>query len=175
MKRLILYILVFCAGTSMSAAAWASIVMPWYVIDGGGGGQSGPDHRLVSSVGQPGIASLSGAGWLHEVGYWAVASVLTVEVPGFPTRGPSAFALHRPSPNPVRVGGSIGYEVPVRGVVTLRLYDVAGKRVATLVEGEVQPGLHRVGVPDLALPAGVYFIRMQAAGFESKQKLVILR
>lgn len=102
--------------------------------------------------------------------------------------GGSASATARPSliltqnsPNPFRPGTVIGYAIPAATYVELLVFDVAGRRVATLVDGVVSPaGYHEVawdGSSDAGreVPSGVYFYRMTAAGKTFTQKMVIVR
>ncbi len=84
-------------------------------------------------------------------------------------------------PNPFNPRTSIRYESPSTGLFDLKIYDVAGRLVKTLVDGEVTTGgKHTIewdgrddrGAP---VPAGVYFARAEAAGEESCAKMVLLK
>jgi hypothetical protein len=96
---------------------------------------------------------------------------------------PSRAALFPSYPNPFFASTVIRYRVPdgqaYRGV-NLHVFDVNGRLVRTLVDGEQPPGLHeRVwdGRDDRGLPAaaGIYHYRLQVAGEELRQRLVLLR
>jgi hypothetical protein len=83
-------------------------------------------------------------------------------------------------PNPFNPMTTIRYAVPARGKVELSVYDVAGRRVATLVEGEVEAGSHAAvwnGTTDSgeAVATGVYFARLSAAGETRTQKMILLK
>jgi hypothetical protein len=82
---------------------------------------------------------------------------------------PRALALHGARPNPLRAGGAIHYAMPRAGHASLALYDASGRRVRVLVDGEVAAGEHAAawdGRDDggRALPAGLFFARLEAQG-----------
>lgn len=85
---------------------------------------------------------------------------------------------NRPNPfNPVTV---MRFAVPARGKVELSVYDVAGRRVATLVDGEVDGGYHDAvwnGTTDAGdgVATGIYFARFSAFGEERTQKMILLK
>jgi hypothetical protein len=93
---------------------------------------------------------------------------------------PSAFALYRPVPNPANPVSSIRFDVPEPCKVTITVYDLAGRVVTRLVDWEFPPGRHSVSWTGVdargnRVASGVYFLRMEAPGFEEKGKIVILK
>ena len=76
-------------------------------------------------------------------------------------------------PNPARQQATVRYALPEKQKVTVRLYDVLGRQVQTVVDGK-QEGRHtqRLDVGDL--PSGVYFLRLRAAGQVRTQKLTVV-
>jgi len=106
--------------------------------------------------------------------------------PGTGTEGPDTFVtkLSHARPNPFNPSTTIEYAIATPGRVVLRVYDVAGRSVRTLVDRDVEVGEHRVvwdGTTDAGQRAanGVYFVKMEAAGhsdaFRSTRKLVLLK
>ena len=89
---------------------------------------------------------------------------------------PSKFILNQNYPNPFNPTTLISYSLPSSGNVSLKVYDVLGKEVKTLVNGFQQAGLHSISFNASALPSGVYFYRMEAANrFTSVKKMILLR
>jgi hypothetical protein len=94
---------------------------------------------------------------------------------------PTAFALGQNVPNPFNPTTTIHYEVPAGGgVVTLRVYDVSGRLVRTLVDGFEESGVKSVvwnGRDDRGhgVSSGVYFYRMDAPGFSQTRKMLLLQ
>ena len=87
----------------------------------------------------------------------------------------AAFALGAPRPNPTRGAAAVAFSLPEAGPVEVGLYDLLGRRVATLAQGEHAAGAHEVLVGRAALSAGVYVVRMEAGGFVAVQRLTVLR
>lgn len=86
----------------------------------------------------------------------------------------------RTHPNPFDESVSIAYSLPVGGRVTMRIYDVAGRLVDTLVDGSKDAGDYEVrwdaGGRHLASAAsGIYFIRLECGGVARVEKIVALR
>ena len=91
---------------------------------------------------------------------------------------PGTFALRSISPNPASSDIAIHFDVPGHARVSIKLYDVRGRYVATLLDGRVDPGSHfgtfagsqldRVG-------SGVYFLLMEAESFRETKRVVLLR
>jgi hypothetical protein len=94
---------------------------------------------------------------------------------------PLEFALHQNVPNPFNPATAIRYDVPAGGgVVSLRVYDVNGRLVRTLVDENQSPGQKTVvwnGRDDRgqSVATGVYFYRMSAPGFEIARKMVLMQ
>lgn len=93
---------------------------------------------------------------------------------------PLAFSLHPVHPNPFNSSTAVEFSLPRAGPVTLSISNVLGQRVATLVEGEVCAGTHRImwdgrdrwGEP---VSSGVYLVRLAAPGPQLMEKVVLLR
>ncbi|MFC1573263.1 right-handed parallel beta-helix repeat-containing protein [Candidatus Eisenbacteria bacterium] len=93
---------------------------------------------------------------------------------------PLLYTLEPCVPNPFHAGTLISYAVPVRAQVSLNAYDVAGRRVRTLVDSDVDPGSHRLtwaglDQEDRPLCSGIYYLKMKAAGFEKTRRVTIVR
>jgi fibronectin type 3 domain-containing protein len=78
-------------------------------------------------------------------------------------------------PNPVRQQGTIEYALPDAAKVTLRVYDVLGRQVATLAHGRKEAGRHTVRLETDQLASGVYFGRLQAGDQTRTQKITLVR
>ena len=89
-------------------------------------------------------------------------------------------ALRLSSPNPFSERTSFQYSVGTPSRVTLRVYDVAGRLVRTIVDRHHVPGKYERSWDGrnehgVAVASGVYFCRMRALGFEQEQAIVLLR
>jgi len=78
-------------------------------------------------------------------------------------------------PNPGK-NVTLAYLLPEEAEVTLVVYDLAGRKVATLVQGTQGAGRHEVNwSPDRDTPPGVYFLRLQAGDRTRTEKVTLLR
>lgn len=77
---------------------------------------------------------------------------------------PRAFALHPATPNPFNPQTTLHYDLPAAGRVRLAVYDVRGRLVRELVNGERPAGRHTVALDARDLPSGVYLVRLTAPG-----------
>jgi hypothetical protein len=88
---------------------------------------------------------------------------------------PTAFVLHQNYPNPCNPSTTIKYELPRASYVTLTVYDVLGREVATLVNGIEEPGYKSVQWDASGVASGIYFYRLQAGDFVATKKLLLIR
>ncbi len=93
---------------------------------------------------------------------------------------PSQFVLEQNYPNPFNPTTTIRYGLPAQGHVRLRVFDIVGREVATLVNGEQPPGVYRIewdGRNQFGDPVatGVYFYRLESGDFVQTQKMLLLR
>jgi len=88
---------------------------------------------------------------------------------------PTEFRLEQNYPNPFNPSTTIQFAVPKASQVTVKIYDVLGRRVATLVDEKYQPGTYKVTFEAGDLASGVYIYRIQAEGFAQTRKLMLLK
>ncbi len=88
---------------------------------------------------------------------------------------PLQFKLQQNFPNPFNPSTQIEYSVPERGFVSLKLYDVLGREVASLVEGVQTAGEHTAIFNARDFASGTYFYRLEEGSREATRKLVLLR
>lgn len=86
-----------------------------------------------------------------------------------------SFTLEQNYPNPFNPATTIRFALPTRSSVTLKLFDMLGREVATLVDKELQPGAHKVVFDARKLPSGVYFYLLQAEEYSQTKKLLLLK
>lgn len=88
---------------------------------------------------------------------------------------PREFALYQNYPNPFNPLTMIRFDLPVASRMSLRVYDLLGREVAVLVEGEQPAGAHDVTFNSGSLASGIYFYRMQTERFTSVRKMPIIK
>ncbi|MBN2365866.1 MAG: T9SS C-terminal target domain-containing protein [Calditrichaeota bacterium] len=77
-------------------------------------------------------------------------------------------------PNPFNPSTTIEFTLPEQSEVVLMVYDVLGRQVAVLAEGEKPAGTYRIRWQAGNIPGGVYFYRLQAGSFTRILKMVLL-
>lgn len=92
------------------------------------------------------------------------------------TRAQSSPNMLYPAyPNPLNAQTTIPYVIAKQGHVQLTVYSLRGRHVATLVNRVQAPGEYTVMFRVEDLPSGLYFVRLQTAGQQRVQKIVLVR
>ncbi len=85
------------------------------------------------------------------------------------------FELGQNYPNPFNPSTVISYQLPVASEVSLKVYDVLGREVATLVSGRQEAGRYSVPFNAASLSSGVYFYRLQSGSFVETKKMMLVK
>ncbi|MDD8017218.1 MAG: family 16 glycosylhydrolase [Bacteroidota bacterium] len=88
---------------------------------------------------------------------------------------PKDFELFQNFPNPFNPATVISYQLPIANKVTLKVYDVLGKEVASLVNGVKEAGYYSVTFNAAKLPSGIYFARLQQGDKMQTKKMMLLK
>ncbi len=88
---------------------------------------------------------------------------------------PTAYDLAQNFPNPFNPSTTIRYQLPQDGIVTLKIYDILGSEVATLVNEEKAAGKYEVNFNASSLASGVYIYKIQAGSFTASKKILLLK
>ncbi|MCG6960166.1 PQQ-dependent sugar dehydrogenase, partial [bacterium BMS3Abin03] len=88
---------------------------------------------------------------------------------------PFTYNLEQNFPNPFNPTTKIMYQIANRGFVSLRVYNILGNKVATLVNEEKPAGIYIVEFDASSLPSGIYFYHLQTGSFISTKKLILMK
>ena len=88
---------------------------------------------------------------------------------------PDNYFLQQNYPNPFNPSTTISYLVPEIEFVTLKVYDVLGNEIVTLVNGEKSVGSYKAEFNGIELPSGIYFYRLQAGSFVETKKMILMK
>jgi len=144
------------------------------IWDSGSGAIVYDNQPLASDDSDPVTTLGGGSVVIHKDGGQAAADGPTVEA------APVRFALVGNAPNPFNPETAIAYDVPRESPVRIRVFDLAGRVVATLIEGVVSPGHHtatwngRTGSGS-AVASGKYFVRMEAGSYRASRAIMLLK
>jgi hypothetical protein len=88
---------------------------------------------------------------------------------------PLQFKLFQNYPNPFNSTTTIPFWLPQRTNVILKVYDIFGREIATLINREFDAGEHSIQFNANDLPTGVYFYRLQAGNFIEQKKMILIK
>ena len=85
------------------------------------------------------------------------------------------FMLYQNYPNPFNPSTTIKYQIPQSGLVTIKVYNLLGKEVKTLVNQYQNTGSHEVKFNAGNLPSGIYFYRLETSRYSKTKKLLLVK
>jgi hypothetical protein len=88
---------------------------------------------------------------------------------------PIDFILDQNYPNPFNPNTTISYQLPTQSHVTLKVFDLLGREVETLVNRVEEPGYKTVNYNANGLPSGLYYYRLQSGNYIETKKILLLR
>lgn len=88
---------------------------------------------------------------------------------------PVQYELSQNYPNPFNPVTNIRFSIPKEGFVTLKVFDITGKEVRTLVNEDLQAGKFNVDFSGTDLASGVYFYRINTSGFSDVKKMILVK
>ncbi|MBN1634132.1 MAG: T9SS type A sorting domain-containing protein [Ignavibacteria bacterium] len=98
-----------------------------------------------------------------------------VGIKNISTEIPSAFSLEQNYPNPFNSNTIIRFQIKDSRFVNLKVFDMLGKEVATLVNEYLKPGTYETTFEASTLTGGIYFYRLQTENFSATKKLILLK
>jgi hypothetical protein len=90
-------------------------------------------------------------------------------------QGPTEFSLSQNYPNPFNPATSLQYSVSSRQIVSLKVYDLLGNEIATIVNEEKPAGEYEVEFNGIELSSGIYFYQLKAGSFIETKKMILLK
>ncbi len=88
---------------------------------------------------------------------------------------PTAYKLEQNYPNPFNPTTNITFALPIAGNVELKVYDILGKEVASIVSGNLNAGTHIVPFDASALASGIYIYKINTGSFTDSKKMVLIK
>lgn len=169
---------IYIAAFDSIVFAWSSAADPtnWQarqiINDWGNTGEFGPKVDITDGTGgstvtyrQYGSDRVWFDWWWNNVGVEKGGSVSL----------PNGLSLASARPNPLTRSTSIAFSLPKSGNVDLAVYDIAGRKVATLAQGTMSAGNHEVSWNGAKAPAGVYLYRLSFEGKALTNRMVVVR
>jgi len=88
---------------------------------------------------------------------------------------PQDFVLYQNYPNPFNPSTIIGYQLPVTSNVTLKVYDILGREIATLVNEQKPAGKYELKFDGSELASGVYFFTLKTGNYAETKKMILMK
>jgi len=156
--------------TSVCSSEWETIGF----IVGHGNSNSPKEYSFIDASTPPGKGSVSyRLKQIDNDGKFTYSEVAEVTF----NMQPSTFELFQNYPNPFNPNSVISWQLPVSGYVSLKVYDILGNEVATLVNDELEAGYYNITLnanqPQLA--SGVYVYQLRAGSFVQTKKMILLQ
>lgn len=164
-------ILIFYISPVLIAQHHTSIAILSY----GGEKQSSTNYILVGSVGQVGVDLITNPNHYIQSGFWNAYYrdvVVDVEEKDFL---PVQYKLEQNYPNPFNPSTIIRFAVPERSTVILKIYDILGSEIQTLVNEEMERGWYEKVFTASGYSSGMYIYRMQAGDYLSTKKMLLVK
>jgi photosystem II stability/assembly factor-like uncharacterized protein len=162
-------------GGTLSNGVWLSTDAGenWEDISAGLNGPALKVAALTTSGGFLYVGAIKGGIWSRPL-----SQVVSVDDRGSGT-AVEGFHLAQNYPNPFNPTTTIAYTIPDQAgtmqAMSLQVFDLLGRQVATLVNGPVTPGAHSVVFDASALSSGVYFYRLHAGSFTEVKTLMLIK
>ncbi len=86
---------------------------------------------------------------------------------------PSEFKLHNNFPNPFNPVTKIKFDLPKSSIVKLTVYDILGREIASILNGNLEAGYYEINFDGSKLASGIYFYKIQASDFTDVKKMIL--
>lgn len=150
-----------------------------YVSSDNGTSWQNTDNGIITIPGITEINSLTidDDGYLYAaaLGVFSTYNYNTTDIETDSYDSPIDFSLSQNYPNPFNPITTINYSVPKSNFVTIKVFDILGREVETLVNNEKLKGNYKVEFNGSTLSSGIYFYRMQAGDFVETKKLILIK
>lgn len=153
--------------------------MPYGVTGSGGGKTSSTNNTLVFTVGETITGKTSSSTNIAVMGFWNVYQKDVLTSVEEEELLPVEFKLEQNYPNPFNPSTKIRFSIPKVGsglvLTVLKVYDILGNEVATLVNEDKPAGRYEVEFNAASLASGVYFYQLKAGSFVETKKMILLK
>jgi len=169
---------VFSVDTVLTFLVWDLLPPRWgFIINY----QYSANYNLPSNGGSN-FNEITGGGYHHTIleldidttfiDTFGIVNITKVERD---IKTPTTFKLDQNFPNPFNPETKISWQIAVGTFVTLKIYDILGNEIATLVNEEQHVGTYQVSFNQQQLASGIYFYQLHAGNFVQTKKMILLR
>jgi hypothetical protein len=147
----------------------------WFVFSNGFNNSVNINNKVISQVGTALIGTSSNEVTKVKSGF------LTGLITTFATsvndneNQPLSYELYQNYPNPFNPATVIRFSIPQANIVLLKVYDILGSEVLSLLNEEKPAGLYEITFDAYNLASGIYIYKLQAGDFNEKKKMILLK
>ena len=149
--------------------------VPSYSFSSGFAISNSANTTGISSVGESFCGISSNGSSIITSGFLASTSSIITDVAGEKDVVPNVFDLHQNYPNPFNPSTVISWQIPVSSHVSLKVYDILGNEVATLVNENKETGFYETKFDGSSLASGMYIYRLTAGNYISTKKMLMIK
>ncbi len=143
---------------------------------GWNGSGLGPLDNNVDIADGPNNGLMSNYYGYNVILSYTLAEILQpTSVPAAQSDVPQVFSLSQNYPNPFNPTTTISFSLPSKSYVSLKVFDITGREVATIISGEMPAGTYARQWDATKMSSGVYFYRLQAGNLTETKKLILLK
>jgi hypothetical protein len=156
--------------TIISARGYRNVLVPWaiplnHTLD---------SLRIYAVIDQENaitneVHENNNIGWTPGIGYGSLVDVQTE------FQLPEKYVLYQSYPNPFNPSTTIKYSIPSSDIITLKVFDILGREVATLVDEYKTTGTHSIEFNAGKFASGIYFYQLRTQNFVETKKMILLR
>jgi hypothetical protein len=173
----------FCCFFLLSSFAFSQPVLKANVVSSGGSVLTNSNYILNGSLGQSAVGIVINSNYIHRAGFWENIRMILTEVADSESELPVSFNLSQNYPNPFNPSTKIKYSVPVFSKIQIKVFDILGNIIETLIDEEKPVGTYEITWFAENLPSGIYFYTIKAVdpesssgrGFVETKKMVLLK
>ena len=153
----------------------AQNVMLKNVLGSGAVASRNNNYQIVGTLGQTLIGVNKNSTNNEFIGFWYNKENITVGVEQLSNNTPDTFQLEQNYPNPFRTATSITFTLPSFSFVTIKLFDVFGREIETMLNEQRDKGTYTIEWLNRDLKSGMYFYQLRAGNIVGTKQLLLIK
>ena len=168
-------ILIFMISVLTISLCAQSNTVVWSEFSSGFGISKNGNSELISEAGQNFSGISKNGNTVVTSSFFTSYSAISTGVNNMEESIPGKYQLYQNYPNPFNPSTVISWELPTKSHVLLKVYNILGKEISTLVNEEKPGGKYKIIFDARNLASGVYFYRLITNSFNETKKMILIR
>ncbi len=163
----------YAVGTKSGTDAAVSI---YYTSDAGDSWINVTDETVIDQdVTVNSVSVVDGNAWVCGYNSTIYSNEIVTDVEEHQVNLPENFEVHQNYPNPFNPATTISFTIPESGKVSIKVYDLLGSELKTLINKNMQAGTHKVNFNAENLTSGIYFYSVRTGNISITRKMILLK